>query len=142
MTENATKLKTLIHDTYATAEKRIVEIAERAQQKLKEGRGKERLEEVIGHLSVKELFEKLKANEVLKHGVSLRKELFADVGLVTHEDVTAIEATLVELKKGLAELRTLVESRTPVTKAEVESLRAEVNALKAAKKAAAKPAKA
>ena len=137
MTEHTTKLKTLIQDTYTTAEKRIVEIAERAQAKLKEGRGRERLEEVIGNLSVRELLEKLKANDVLKHGVSLRKELFSDLGLVTREDVAAVETNLVELRKELAELRTMIEARTPVTKAEVESLRAEVEGLKAKKVAKA-----
>ena len=138
MTENTAKLKTLIHDTVTTAERRIVEIAERAQQKLKEGRGRERLDEVIGHLSVKELLEKLKANEVLKHGVSLRKELFADVGLVTRDDVATLEASLAEARKEIGELRALLESRTPVTKAEVESLRAEVAALKEKKAKAPK----
>lgn len=118
MTENARNLKSLIHDKYAQAQSRIVELAGRAQATLKEGRGKEKLEEVIGNLSMHELLEKLKAN---------RREVLGDVGLATREDLAGVTEALDGLRKAVEEL----QGRATPGKAELEGLRSEVARLTA-----------
>jgi hypothetical protein len=70
---------------------------------------KDHLDDLLGKLSVKDLIEKLRAGELLEHGVTLRNELFEKLGVVLREDfeaalrrIDALEAKVKDVAKKAA----------------------------------------
>jgi dsDNA-binding SOS-regulon protein len=114
MKENTARIRTFLQDTYTDAQKRlndaqtkVVELATRAQTSLTEQpvKSKERLEELLSQWTAKELLERLRQNEILKSGETLRSELFGNLGLVSTNDFVNVNADIAGLKDELALLR-------------------------------------
>lgn len=111
MTEAATNLKTLIQDNYTKAQTRIVELAEKAQASLKDGshKSRERIEETFGHLSPKEVLDRLKA-------VGITGLVSADEAAM-RDEIATLKAAVASLEKRLDTLsRKGFARKTDVTK--------------------------
>lgn len=143
MNTGADRVIELVRGAVGTAQGRIHEIEEGAlkvvrtvQDRFKTGQeeGQKKLEELIGNWKVKDLLEKLKADEVLAYGVSLRQELSERLGFVLKSDFAKLDSKVDALRKDVAALRTRLgdkgkDSLATIQK-QVQDLRTELGRLK------------
>jgi len=61
-----------------------------------------KVEELLTHINVKELVEKLRADEFVEYGITLRNEVYEKLGIVLREDFEAVLNRLDALEKKLA----------------------------------------
>ena len=103
MKQNTAKIKDYLQQTYSGAQAKIIEIAGKAQSSLEKAqtsikttpaRGKERLDEIVAQLSVSELLELLKKNDVIEQGLTLRADLYGQLGLVSEAQFTTVQEEL------------------------------------------------
>ncbi len=88
-----------LHDVENLAKAKAARVTADAQKVVKKAQeqfSKEHLDELLTRLSAKDLIEKLRAGDLVEHGMSLRNELFEKLGIVLRED---FEAALARIEK-------------------------------------------
>lgn len=143
MNTGSERIRELFKGAVGTAQERIQDIEKGAlkvvksvQGRFKSGQeeGSKKLEEIIGHWKVKDLLEKLKADEVLAYGVSLRKEISERLGFVLESDFTKLDKQVDALRKEVTALRTAVGNKgrdgLAALQKQVQDLKAELGRLK------------
>jgi hypothetical protein len=117
-------------------EKGALKVVKSVQDRFRSGQaeGTKKLEEVIGHWKVKDLLEKLKADEVLAYGVSLRKEISERLGFVLDSDFAKLGRQVETLRKEVAALRTAAGNKgrdgLAALQKQVQDIKAELGRLK------------
>lgn len=143
MNESTARIRELVRGAVDTAQGRIHEIEEGAlkvvrsvQDRFRSGQaeGAKKLDELIGNWKVKDLLEKLKADEVLAYGVSLRRELSERLGFVLDSDFIKLDRKVDALRKEVTSLRTRLGDKgkdsLAVLQKQVQDLKAELGRLK------------
>lgn len=134
MTQSESNLKSFLTDNYSKAQLRLVELKGKAQATLKDssGKSKERIDELVEALSVKEMVERIKATEA-----TLVTDLFEQLGFVKKEKLAELEATVAELTIQLKKLT----KKAPAKKATAKKATAKKATAKKATAKKATPAK-
>jgi len=106
MKQNTARIKDYLQQTYTGAQARIIEFAGKAQNSIEKAqssiksspaRSKERLDELVAQLSVRELLELLKRNDVVEQSLNLRSDLYGQLGLVSAAEFANIQNDLTRL---------------------------------------------
>ena len=74
-------------------------------------RNRNRFEELVGSWKVSELLDKLRADDVLAYGVSLRRELSERLGFALEADMAALGDQLAALRKDVEAMQRRVSGR-------------------------------
>jgi len=143
MNTGTERIRELVKGAVDTAQERIqgiergaLQVVKSVQDRFKSGQeeGAKKLEEIIGHWKVKDLLEKLKADEVLAYGVSLRREISDRLGFVLESDFTKLDKQVEALRKDVTAMRTLVGNKSrdglAALQKQVQDLKAELGRLK------------
>lgn len=149
MENSSGRLREIVKGAVDTAHGRIHEIEEGALKVVRsvhdrfrtsQEEGAKRFEELVGNWKVKELLERLHADEVLAYGVSLRREMSERLGFVLESDFAQLVSQVETLRGEVTALRSKITSAgkegAATLQKQMKDLKAELGRLK---KTAEKP---
>jgi gas vesicle protein len=108
MKEQAEKIRTFVKEKIDTAHARIHSLPEEAQKFVKTVGDKvkatpvdgiKRIEEMLEKMPLRDLAEKLKADEFLKYGESIQRKFLAQMGLAVASDIEEIKTSVADIRK-------------------------------------------